>query len=134
MPKQLRHQQWSSFAERLPPMWVGDQQISVRATVRKGWEVLRNTLQSWGITSREHLTEWIHNSRFPATLVGSPLSGRAQDRILNGDARAVGLGGIREHRLGCVQTRTTGREGVAGREPSCRLKATCYSDAVGILG
>ena len=81
VPRQLRHQQWSAFnvllmwaaasgdadchllqwlevrAERLPPMRVGDQQISGRATVRTGWEVLRNTLQSWGITSREHLAE-----------------------------------------------------------------------------
>ena len=119
MPRQLRHQQWSAFnvplmwaaasgdadchllqwlearAERLPPMRVGDEQISGRATVRTGWEVLRNTLQSWGITSREHLAEWIHNQGFRRPWWRAHFSGRAQERILNGavamDAGGVGL-------------------------------------------
>ena len=163
VPRLLRHQQWSAFnvplmwaaasgdadchllqwlearAERLPPMRVGDEQISGCATVRTSWEVLRNSLQSWGITSREHLAEWIHNQGFRSTPVGSPLQwqGARKDSewsSRHGRQRSWFGGGIREHRLGCVQTRTTGREAVAGREPSCRFEATCCSDVVGILG
>ena len=119
VPRQLRHQQSSAFnlplmwaaasgnadchlmhwlearAERLPPMRVGDEQVSGRATVCTSWEVLRNTLQSWGITSREHLAEWIHNQGFRRPRWGAHFSGRAQETILNRavamDARGVGL-------------------------------------------
>ena len=53
--------------------------------MRTGWEVLRNTMQSCGINSREHLAEWVHNEDHQ----------RPQERMLDGavatDARGGGL-------------------------------------------
>ena len=51
----------------------------MQEAVRISWEVLRNAMQSWNITSREGLSEWIHKQGFPRHI----FSGRVQERILN---------------------------------------------------
>ena len=39
---------------------------------------------SWGIQSREDLSEWIHNQGFPRPQWGAHFCARAQERIING--------------------------------------------------
>ena len=48
-----------------------------------GWEALHDAMRSQGITSREDLSEWIHNQGFPRPRWCAHFSGRAQERILN---------------------------------------------------
>ena len=148
IPRQL-HQQWSVFnvplmwaaasgdsechmlqwlearAERLPLMSVGGHECSGRATVRTAWEVLRSTMQAWGITSREHLAEWIHNQGFRRPRWGAHFSGRAQERILNGAKRSWFGSGLREHRFGCLQRTTGGRKPASSKLCTEVTQVTC---------
>ena len=86
--------QWmEARAERLPLLSVGGHESSGRATVRIVWEVFSAVRRRHGgITSRQHLAEWIH-IKVSADPVGERIS--VQERIVNGvvvmDARGVGL-------------------------------------------
>ena len=55
-----------------------------------GWEALCRAMRSWGISSREDLSEWIGREGFPQPRWGAHFSGRAQERILS---RAANLDG-----------------------------------------
>ena len=52
-------------------------------------------MRSWGVNSREDLSEWIHNQGYPRPRWGAHFSGRVQERIMNmvvaRDVRGVGL-------------------------------------------
>ena len=107
IPRRLRRQQWSALnvplmwsaaegnrqcamlewlvsrAEQLPPMNFCGEQVPGREVATMGWEVLHNAMRSWGIESREGLSEWIHQQGFPRPRWGGHFSGRVQERILN---------------------------------------------------
>ena len=76
--------QWlTAKCEQLPPFCFHGEEMSCAEAVRISWNVLRNAMHSWNITSRECLSEWIHNQGFPRPRWGAHFSGRAQERILN---------------------------------------------------
>ena len=60
-----------------------------------GWDALREAMSSWGIQSREDLSEWIHNQGFVQPRWGAHFCARAQERILHGavtrDVRCTAL-------------------------------------------
>ena len=105
VPREIR-QQWSVF--NVPMMWAaseGDQECAVlnwvstiadrlpvqtllgemtgREVAQVEWRALHAAMRSWGITSREDLSEWIHNPGFQQPRWGALFSGRAQERIIN---------------------------------------------------
>ena len=103
IPRMLRRQQWSvlnvplmwsaaegnrrcwtlewlaSRAELLPPVTVGGVEVPGREAAITGWEVLHNAMRSWGIESREGLSEWIHHQGFPRPRWGAHFSGHVQE-------------------------------------------------------
>ena len=107
IPRALRRQRWSVLnvplmwaaacgddqsavlqwlmakSEHLPPLMFDGEAMSCAEAVRISWEVLRNAMQSWNITSREGLSEWIRKQGFPRPRWGAHFSGRVQERILN---------------------------------------------------
>ena len=54
-----------------------------RHAVFEAWHALYGVMRSWGILSREDLSEWIHRQGFPQPRWGGHFSGRAQERILS---------------------------------------------------
>ena len=70
-----------------------EEEVPGRVAVAVGWEVLPFAMRSWGIQSKEDLSEWIHNQGFPRPRWGAHFSGRVQERIWNAviarDARGV---------------------------------------------
>ena len=40
-------------------------EVPGRVAVAVGWEVLNFAMRSWGLQSKEDLSEWIHNQGFP---------------------------------------------------------------------
>ena len=119
VPRVLRRQQWSPFyvplmwaaaegdrqcallewmislARTLPLLDINGQVITSEEALTVGWEVLHNAMRSWGVNSREDLSEWIHNQGYPRPRWGAHFSGRVQERIMNmaiaRDVRGVGL-------------------------------------------
>ena len=89
IPRVLRRQQWSALngplmwatgdgdgqcavlkwlasrTEVLRPVNVGGGEVPGRVAVAVGWEVLNFAMRSWGLQSKEDLSEWIHNQGFP---------------------------------------------------------------------
>ena len=55
----------------LPPVTVGGVEVPGREAAITGWEVLHNAMRSWGIESREGLSEWIYHQGFSETKVES---------------------------------------------------------------
>ena len=47
-----------------PPIVVGGVEMAGEDAVYAGWDALRETVSSWGIETREDLSEWIHNQGF----------------------------------------------------------------------
>ena len=95
----LLRQQWSVF--NVPLMWAaaaGDRKSPVllwladacvagvdtvgRDAVFEAWHALSGVMRSWGILSREDLSEWIHRQGLPQPRWGGHFSGRAQEHIL----------------------------------------------------
>ena len=107
VPREIRRQQWSVFnvplmwaaaegdnqcallewvssvAERLPPVQTFRGELTGREVAQAGWRALHGVLRSWGVTSREDLSEWIHNQGFRQPRWGAHFSGRVQERMLN---------------------------------------------------
>ena len=107
IPRMLRRQQWSvlnvplmwsgaegnrqcwtperlaSRAELLPSVTVGGVEVPGREAAITGWEVFHNAMRSWGIESREGLSEWINHQGFPRPRWGAHFSSRVQERILS---------------------------------------------------
>ena len=106
VPRQILRQQWSAL--NVPLMWgaaEGDRESPVllwladacsrggpvpaveadtvgRDAVFEAWHALTGAMRSWGIQSREDLSEWIHRKGFVQPRWGGHFSGRAQERIL----------------------------------------------------
>ena len=96
IPRAIRRQQWS--AVYVPLMWAaasGDRECPLLQWLSNaasrgpgvsympgedalyvGWDALHEAMESWGIQSREHLSEWIHNQVFD----GVPISAREHRR------------------------------------------------------
>ena len=53
------------------------------AAVRIGWNALRKTMRSWGITDSEGLSNWLTVRGFPRSPPGSHIATRAQELILH---------------------------------------------------
>ena len=53
-----------------------------RDAVFEAWHALSGAIRSWGIQSREDLSEWIHRQGFVQPRWGGHFRGRAQERIL----------------------------------------------------
>ena len=49
---------------RWTPIIVGGVEMAGEDVVYTGWDALRETMLSWGIATREDLSEWIHNQGF----------------------------------------------------------------------
>ena len=107
VPREIRGQQWSVF--NVPMMWTaaeGDQECAVlnwistisdrlppvqtflgemtgREAAHVGGAHFTQQWRSWGINSREDLSEWIHNQGFRQPRWGAHFSARAQERIMN---------------------------------------------------
>ena len=106
VPRLILRQQWSAL--NVPLMWAaaaGDSENPVllwladecsrggpvlvagvdtagREAVFEAWHALSGAMRSWGIQSREDLSEWIHRQGFVQPRWGGHFSGRAQERIL----------------------------------------------------
>ena len=50
------------------------------AAVHAGWDALQEAMSSWGIQSREDLSEWIHNQGFVQPRWGAHFCARAQEQ------------------------------------------------------
>ena len=61
----------------------GDGIWNGRQAVFDGWSVLSRAMTSWGVRSREDLSEWIHRQGFPQPRWGGHFSVRAQEKILS---------------------------------------------------
>ena len=70
-------------AQQAPSLRVAGEEVTGREAALMGWEALHDAMRSQGTTSREDLSEWIHNQGFPRPRWGAHFSGRAQERILN---------------------------------------------------
>ena len=110
IPREIRSHRWSLL--NVPLMWAaaaGDRECPVltwvvsvarnvsvvvqlegSAAVYAGWDALHGAMRSWGVHSREQLTEWIFHQGFPRPRWGGCFSGRVQERIMN---NAVGCDG-----------------------------------------
>ena len=125
IPRAIRRQQWSAVyvplmwaaasgdrecpllhwlsnaASRCPALHVGVSYMPGGDALYAGWDALHEAMESWGIQSREHLSEWIHNQGFPRPRWGAHFCARAQERILNGvvtrDVRGAAIEAV------CVQ-------------------------------
>ena len=73
----------SAEAQQVPSLCVAGEEVPGREAALMGWEALHDAMRSQGITSREDLSEWIHNQGFPRPRWGAHFSGRAPERILN---------------------------------------------------
>ena len=94
--------QWlSNAASRGPALHVGVSYMPGEDALYAGWDASLEAMESWGIQSREHLSEWIHNQGFPRPRWGAHFCARAQERILNGvvtrDVRGAAIEAV------CVQ-------------------------------
>ena len=63
------------------PVNVHGFEVSPSEVLRLGWASLRNVLRRWGVTTREGLSDWLGENRFPRTVPGNHISARAQDHI-----------------------------------------------------
>ena len=83
------------MARTLPLLDINGQVITSEEALTVGWEVLHNAMRSWGVNSREDLSEWKHNQGYPRPWWGAHFRGRVQERIMNmviaRDVRGVGL-------------------------------------------
>ena len=63
-------------------------EVSPSEAVRLGWESLRNVMRMWGVNSREELSSWLGDHRFPRNSPGTHISARAQEYIF-GEANRI---------------------------------------------
>ena len=59
-----------------PPIIVGGVEMAGEDAVYAGWDALREILFSWGIATREDLSEWIHNQGFVSRRWGAHFCAR----------------------------------------------------------
>ena len=59
-----------------------------REAVMGAWDALSDVMRSWGVHTREDLSEWVHQQGFPRPRWGGHFSGRAQERLLTSAAMA----------------------------------------------
>ena len=108
LPRVLRQQRWSPL--NVPLMWAAAGQRATipvldwlikashrvtdpvefhggsevaNAAVRIGWNALRETMRSWGITDSEGLSNWLTVRGFPRSPPGSRIAAKAQELILH---------------------------------------------------
>ena len=112
LPRALRQQRWSPISVPLiwaaagrddccpvlqwlmgraqvvqEPVNVHGFEVSPSEALRLGWDSLRNVLRRWGVTTREGLSDWLGENRFPRTAPGNHISARAQDHIFGEASR-----------------------------------------------
>ena len=56
--------------------------MSAARAVEVGWNSLKESFRTWGITAREHLTLWLRRQGFPGTRSGNHIGARAQEFIM----------------------------------------------------
>ena len=107
IPRLVRQQRWSPFnvplfwdAASLAPSspvleWImasasrisrpiefHEGQVAPQEAARIGWLALREVMRSWGIVSREGLTQWLQSEGFQAVQPGNHIGARAQEVLL----------------------------------------------------
>ena len=113
-----------------PPIVVGGVEMAGEDAVYAGWDALRETMSSWGIETREDLSEWIHNQGFVQPRWGAHFCARAQERILNGavirDVRCAAL------ESACVQITLQACQRGLPPEPSHSQQGQTSGDTAGL--
>ena len=72
-----------SSASRISrPIEFHEGQVAPQEAARIGWLALREVMRSWGIVSREGLTQWLQREGFQAVQPGNHIGARAQEVLL----------------------------------------------------